>query len=594
MIRVGVIGVGKFGSKIVSVLNKIEEVEILWSGGTNLSWWEQDNVDWVFIASPHEMHYEQAKHFLTNGVNVFLEKPAAFSLDALNELFGIADKTFSTLYVDDLYLFKDPNFFNKIECGHQSLNRDSNFIDLIAYHHMYLLKYQDEFLKSESLKIDIILNQETIKQFRIISSDGLIYNFSYLLNPNKNYDSLEYNFGGDALNLLIRSVLNGTCDLNKNRSGARFATDISWRLKEMFFGKALVVGGGVYGSTAALALARAGFHVDLFEQNDQLISTASFVNQYRLHLGFHYPRSKLTRDECITSFKEFTSQYPQCVNNEANHFYAVAKSKSLLNKDEYLSVMKESGLEFKEVSPINKTTVTILTKESQIDPIKLRQVVSERLFSSGVMVKTNKKFEDVNYLENSNHYSVRVFATYSKINDFRVIKKQLKLQIVEKIVVSLPENLKKLSLVVMDGPFFSIDPIPGTNFHVIGAVTEANHSVQIGDRLRLEDYFDGLDTGKLCKNPNKTNKDKIINLVESFLGKGILHYVGSYFVTKATNIYVEDTADRRHEVEADFNLKNIYVFGGKISAATLSAKKVSSLATEILNLNLYHKNVIIK
>jgi hypothetical protein len=61
--------------------------------------------------------------------------------------------------------------------------------------------------------------------------------------------------------------------------------------------------------------------------------------------------------------------------------------------------------------------------------------------------------------------------------------------------------------------------------------------------------------------------------------------VGSYFVTKATNVHVQDTDDRRHEVEADLNLKNIYVFGGKISAATLSAKKVSRLAIEIANLN---------
>ena len=48
---------------------------------------------------------------------------------------------------------------------------------------------------------------------------------------------------------------------------------------------------GVFGATAACAFARVGHSVDLSRKNDDLLRGASFANQGRLHLGYHYPRS---------------------------------------------------------------------------------------------------------------------------------------------------------------------------------------------------------------------------------------------------------------------------------------------------------------
>ena len=54
--------------------------------------------------------------------------------------------------------------------------------------------------------------------------------------------------------------------------------------------KVAVIGGGIFGITAAFTLSQNN-EVDLFEKNDDLITQASYVNQYRLHRGSHYPRS---------------------------------------------------------------------------------------------------------------------------------------------------------------------------------------------------------------------------------------------------------------------------------------------------------------
>ena len=47
-------------------------------------------VDAVYIASPHETHYEYAKYMLSNGIHVLCEKPMAFSEQQAAELFQIA------------------------------------------------------------------------------------------------------------------------------------------------------------------------------------------------------------------------------------------------------------------------------------------------------------------------------------------------------------------------------------------------------------------------------------------------------------------------------------------------------------------------
>ena len=52
-------------------------------------------------------------------------------------------------------------------------------------------------------------------------------------------------------------------------------------------------------------------HVELFEKNNDILKAASGSNQYRVHRGYHYPRSKETVLEIMkseNSFKEIFSE----------------------------------------------------------------------------------------------------------------------------------------------------------------------------------------------------------------------------------------------------------------------------------------------
>jgi glycine/D-amino acid oxidase-like deaminating enzyme len=49
-----------------------------------------------------------------------------------------------------------------------------------------------------------------------------------------------------------------------------------------------VLGGGLQGCCAALALARRGAEVVLFDKNDALLSRAAVANEGKIHLGYMY------------------------------------------------------------------------------------------------------------------------------------------------------------------------------------------------------------------------------------------------------------------------------------------------------------------
>ena len=70
-----------------------------------------------------------------------------------------------------------------------------------------------------------------------------------------------------------------------------------------------IVGGGIFGIASSIILAK-NHQVELFEKNNELLQSASGSNQYRIHRGYHYPRSPETVTEIIkseNSFKEIFS-----------------------------------------------------------------------------------------------------------------------------------------------------------------------------------------------------------------------------------------------------------------------------------------------
>src|ERR1044071_3928403 len=110
-----------------------------------------------------------------------------------------------------------------------------------------------------------------------------------------------------------------------------------------------VVGGGIFGSTAAIYAARSGHDVHLFEKQQNLLQAASGINQYRLHRGYHYPRSAETGRSCREAERSFLSEYADAVISGPPHLYGIAKVDSKVSYANYLAFCTATSLEYRPV-----------------------------------------------------------------------------------------------------------------------------------------------------------------------------------------------------------------------------------------------------
>ena len=107
-----------------------------------------------------------------------------------------------------------------------------------------------------------------------------------------------------------------------------------------------IIGAGFFGATAALKLNKS-HDIDLFEKKKDILNGASKINQFRFHLGFHYPRSKKTLDEIKASYKLFSNFFSNKVFEKTSNYYGVSNKGSKISNNLYLKILKKFNLKFK-------------------------------------------------------------------------------------------------------------------------------------------------------------------------------------------------------------------------------------------------------
>ena len=76
----------------------------------------------------------------------------------------------------------------------------------------------------------------------------------------------------------------------------------------------IVIGAGIYGLYASHLLLQKKFDVAVLECDDKVFSRASYVNQARLHQGYHYPRSISTAKVSAKYFLRFLEDFKPAMN----------------------------------------------------------------------------------------------------------------------------------------------------------------------------------------------------------------------------------------------------------------------------------------
>ena len=350
--------------------------------------------------------------------------------------------------------------------------------------------------------------------------------------------------------------------------------------------KIAVVGGGVFGTTISWYLAKNGFQIDLFEKEDDIFKAASGINQYRLHRGYHYPRSVETILTCINGELEFRKWYSESLlDNDIQNYYCISKNDSFLTSKQISKVWDKCGLKYVSSSP------SIINFHNISDCFQADEFLFDHKILKNIILKKLKKYNVRVFLGHDKNfdaldkYDFTIIATYTNNNVFlknypRAIK-PYQYEICEKIVVKLPEEFKNKSVVVLDGPFTCIDPYGNTGYHVMGNVVHAIHDTMVGESVRIsKKYYNLLNRG-IIQNPSISNFGKFIESGSIFFNNlENAKYIGSMFTVR-TVLPFRDHDDARPTIVENIDNKIASVFSGKISTCVSSAKEVLNIVNQL-------------
>lgn len=331
-----------------------------------------------------------------------------------------------------------------------------------------------------------------------------------------------------------------------------------------------VIGGGIFGTTAAIIAARAEHDVHLFEKSDSLMNAASAVNQFRLHRGYHYPRSRETGRQCRFGNRLFLAEYGSAIiepekRHHGGQFYAIAREGSRVSANEYLRFLDSNSLPYR-IAHNNwpeVMEVVVEVQEAAIDPVALKHLVTANLKGVHVHLETELR---------SHNFDAVIVAAYASTNTVakalgcRV--RPLQYEICEKPVVRLPQAYKDFGMVVMDGPFCSIDPYGKTGLHVLGHVEHAIHETSVGEDPPLTNL--PLNQG-IVNNPPVTKFKEMVEAGAKLLpALEKAEHIGSMFTIRAV-LPNKDATDERPTMVERLDDQVVRIFSGKIGTAVDAA-----------------------
>jgi hypothetical protein len=334
--------------------------------------------------------------------------------------------------------------------------------------------------------------------------------------------------------------------------------------------KIAVAGAGIYGAAAAIRLAEQGHEVHLFDPLG-LMQAASAINQYRVHAGYHYPRSSETIRETLEARAEFIEAFEPAIVRNSRHYYAIPKKDSRTPPDLYENVMQQHGLSLKECHPdwMNFDFIDRCyeVQEHIYDPDLLRALVGSRIRLLGI------RFEQRAFRrEMRSEFDFVIWATYGLGPSQRAFK-IAKFQVAEKMLIELPVTLRGVALVVVDGPFTAFDPYGSSARSLFGSAKNTNHwTTTDPDEPVPQPYAGILNEPEFRPVPFTRFAAMRTDCCDSVPGAKDAVYLGSRFTMRV----VEDhpASDRRILYVQKGAPGEFHIFSGKVVSAVKAARLI--------------------
>lgn len=256
-----------------------------------------------------------------------------------------------------------------------------------------------------------------------------------------------------------------------------------------------IIGAGLYGLYSALKCGETGQHVVVLERDPAPFMRATYINQARVHMGYHYPRSFSTAIKSAHYFDRFCKDYDFCLHTEFDQVYATSSHFSWTNAEEFKKFCNDANIRCDSVDPEwyfnpGMCDGAFLTKEYTYDAQVLKKWFLDQL-SKYKNVEIIYNDRPIEITKNKDTWTVKTHeglvietpfilnATYAGVNDIHQLLGyepfKIKYEKCEIILCEVSDKFKNVGITVMDGPFFSLMPFGQTGLHSLTSVTFTPH-----------------------------------------------------------------------------------------------------------------------
>lgn len=258
----------------------------------------------------------------------------------------------------------------------------------------------------------------------------------------------------------------------------------------------IIIGAGLYGLYSALYCGEKGQRILVLESDSEPFSRATYINQARVHQGYHYPRSISTASKSAGYFEKFNKDFSFCINSSFEKIYAMSNQYTWTNGEQFKKFCQSANIPCEELHVdrfFNKGMCdsAFLTREYTYDAMILKDYFLEKIaafknieivyFAKIIKIERDNKEYFITTEDKKVYASGFILnATYSGVNQVLQMSGyesfKIKYELCEIILCDTNEKLKNYGFTVMDGPFFSIMPFGKTGYHSLTSVTFTPHT----------------------------------------------------------------------------------------------------------------------
>lgn len=154
-------------------------------------------------------------------------------------------------------------------------------------------------------------------------------------------------------------------------------------MKEQQYDK-IIIGAGFYGLYSAFFCCQRGQSVLVLECDSRPFGRATYINQARVHQGYHYPRSISTAMKSAGYFERFNKDFDFCINRQFDKVYATSIHYSWCDGKQFKDFCKAADIPCEEFHPERffkkgMCDGAFLTKEYTYDAMLLKDYYLEKL-----------------------------------------------------------------------------------------------------------------------------------------------------------------------------------------------------------------------